>query len=541
MLLSQVAETVPEKAGGTGGELAEVGQELGGKVVGAGQQTWEQLSTQFTEMASVYLPKVLAALVVLIVGWILALIVAALARGVSRRLARTQWFNKWVSAEEGREIATVSRTVGKAVFYLFMLFVLVAFFQILGLTAVTQPLTAFLNQVFEYAPRLVAAAVLLFVAWVVATVLRFTIRSVLTAAKVDRRLTRQAGVDTDEDMPLTKTLSEATYWLTFLLFLPAMLDALKVPGMLAPVEGMVDSVLGFLPNLFAAAIILAIGWFVARIAQRFAANLLEAVGIDRLSERVGLATLMGGSRLSGALGLLVYVLAFVPVIIASLNALKIEAVTQPASEMLDTMLGTIPGIISAVLVVGVAYVVGHIVSGIVTNLLTAIGFDRLPFHLGIAQATPTGGRTPSQITGTIVMVAIVLFAIMQALPMLGFDLMAAMLAEFLQFATRVFLGLVIFGFGLYFARLVGDLIRDSAVENAQLLSRIARVSIIVLAGAMGLQQIGLAEEIVNIAFGITAGAIAVAAAIAFGFGGRDAAKALIDDFAKDRRHRIKGQ
>jgi Mechanosensitive ion channel, conserved TM helix len=532
--------TVPEKAGQTAADLADVGQDLGGKVVGAGEQTWDTLRAQFTEIVSVYLPKAAAALVVLIVGWLIALVVAAVARGVARRLGRTRWFGKWVSAEEGREIADVSHTVGRAVFYLFMLFVLVAFFQTLGLTAVTEPLTAFLNQVFEYAPRLVAAAVILFIAWVVAKILRFAVRSALSAAKVDRRLTRQTGVDSVDDVPLTNTLSEATYWLTFLFFLPAVLDALAVPGMLSPVQQMVTQVLGFLPNLFAAAVILAIGWFVARIAQRFAANLLDALGIDRLSERVGLATIMGGNRLSAVLGLVVYVLVFVPVIIASLNALKIEAITRPASDMLDTMLGTIPGIISAVFVVGVAWVVGHVVSGIVTNLLTAIGFDRLPFHLGLASATPHGGRSPSQIAGYIVMVAIVLFAIMQALPMLGFNLLASMMSEFLVFATQVFLGLVIFGFGLYFARLVGDIIRDSAIDNALLLSRIARVAIIAVAGAMGLQQTGLAAEIVNIAFGITAGAIAVAAAVAFGIGGREAAKTMIDDFVKARGHKAKG-
>ena len=539
MLLSHL-KAVPETVGKTGADLAEVGQDLGGKVVGAGEQTWETLRTQFTEMASVYLPKAAAALIVLIVGWIVALIVAAVARSVARRLGRTQWFSKWFSAQEGREIADVSHTVGKAAFYLFMLFVLVAFFQTLGLTMVTEPLTAFLNQVFEYAPRLVAAAVILFTAWVVAKILRFAVRSVLAAAKIDRRLTRQAGVDTVEDMPLTKTLSEATYWLTFLLFLPAVLDALAVPGMLSPVQNMVTQVLGFLPNLFAVAVILAIGWFVARIAQRFAANLLDAVGIDRLSDRVGLATIMGGNRLSAVLGLVVYVLVFVPVIIAALNALQIEAVTRPASEMLDTMLGTIPGIISAVFVVGVAWVVGHVVSGIVTNLLTAVGFDRVPHHLGVAAATPQGGRTPSQIAGYIVMVAIVLFAILQALPMLGFDLLASMMSEFLVFASQVFLGLVIFGFGLYFARLVGDIIRDSAIDNALLLSRIARVAIIAVAGAMGLQQTGLAAEIVNIAFGITIGAIAIAAAIAFGIGGREAAKTMIDDFVTARRQKAKG-
>ena len=54
---------------------------------------------------------------------------------------------------------------------------------------------------------------------------------------------------------------------------------------------------------------------------------------------------------------------------------------------------------------------------------------------------------------------------------------------------------------------------------------------------MGLRQMNLAQEIINLAFGLTLGAVAIAAAIAFGIGGRDAAKALVDDFVKSRRGR----
>ena len=57
---------------------------------------------------------------------------------------------------------------------------------------------------------------------------------------------------------------------------------------------------------------------------------------------------------------------------------------------------------------------------------------------------------------------------------------------------------------------------------------------------MGLQQMGLAQEIVNLAFGITLGAIAIAGAIAFGIGGRDAAKKLVDDFVEARRQTESG-
>jgi hypothetical protein len=515
-----------------GKKAMEAGKEMGQQVVGTGQETWDQVTTQVTHLVGSYLPNVLAALGVLIVGWLVALIVAGAVGIVLRRLKPFARVSKSIAGEGAPEAPDVSPRVAKGVFYLLMLFVLVAFFQTLGLTIVTEPLNAFLKQVFTYAPRIIAASVLLFAAWMVATGVRFVIRKVLTAAKMDKRLTREAGVEGDSDLPLTRTISEASYWLIYLLFLPAVLDALAVPGLLAPVQDMVQQILGFLPNLFGAAVILGIGWFVARIVQRVVTNLLAAAGADRLSERVGLATLIGDNKLSGVLGLGVYILILVPVIVGSLNALKIEAVTTPASQMLNTIVGALPGIFAAVLVVGVAYVVGRVVSELAANLLQGLGFDKLPARLGLAREPIAGRRTPSQIAGTIILVAVVLFATMQALPMLGFDLLAGMMSQFLTFATSVLVGLVIFGFGLFFAKLLAELIRDSSIANASLLATLARVSILILAGAMGLQQMGLAQEIVNLAFGITLGAVAVAAAIAFGFGGRDAAKRLVDEFTE---------
>ena len=105
----------------------------------------------------------------------------------------------------------------------------------------------------------------------------------------------------------------------FLLFLPAVLGALELQGLLEPVQGMINQILGFLPNIFAAGLILAVGWFVARIVQQIVTNLLAAIGADQLSKRVGLAPVLGKQQLSGLLGLVVYVLILIPVLIAAIS------------------------------------------------------------------------------------------------------------------------------------------------------------------------------------------------------------------------------
>ncbi len=67
------------------------------------------------------------------------------------------------------------------------------------------------------------------------------------------------------------------------------------------------------------------------------------------------------------------------------------------------------------------------------------------------------------------------------------------------------------------------MVLSSGSPHAELLSKLARLSVLVLAGAIALQQLGVADEIIVIAFGVLIGAIALTGVIAFGLGGRDVA------------------
>ena len=487
---------------------------------------------QITQLVGAYIPSLIGALAILIVGWLVALVVSAIVRGALHRTTLDNRLARWIVGEEEAEAVEVERWIAKGVYYLIMLFVLIAFFQTLGLTIIAEPLNQLLIQVFQYAPRLLGAGLLLLIAWIVARALKLIILRVLSAAKIDERLGSEAGLEEEKRVPLAQTIGNAVYWLVFLLFLPAVLSALALEGLLEPVQGMISKVLGFLPNIFAAGLILVIGWFIARIVQRIVANMLVAIGADRLSEQVGLAPVLGKQRLSGLLGLVLYVLILIPVLIAALNALALEAITRPASNMLNTILGALPAIFAASLVVMIAYGVGRVVAGLITNLLMGAGFNAVLARLGLGKEPAEGERTPSEIVGYLVLVGIMLFATIEASRLLGFVFLAEVAAVFTVFAGQVILGLIIFAVGLYLANLASTTIQASGAAQAGLLALAARVSILVLAGAMGLRQMGLANEIINMAFGLVLGAIAVAVAVAFGLGGREIAARELEEWLR---------
>ena len=486
---------------------------------------------EFVLRFGTYLPSLVGALAILLLGWIIALLVAGIVRGALRRTTLDERIASWLMGGRTFKGVEVEQWIAKFVFYFILLFALVAFFETLGLSLIAESLDDFLGQIASYFPRFVEAGFVLLVAWIVASACRLVAMRVLSLAKIDKQLEVQAGVRHEKGVPLAKTLSDAIYWLMFLLFLPALLDALTLEGLLEPVQGMTDKVLSFLPNLLAAGLLLLVGWFAARIVQRIITNLLAAVGIDQLGERVGIAKILGTQTLSVMLGVVSYILVLIPVLIASLNALGLDAVTEPASNMLGIILSAIPSVFAAVIIIIFAYVVGRVVGGLVTNLLGAIGFDKVLQLLGFDSDMRATWK-PSDVAGYLVLVAILLFAFIEALGLLGFDVLANLTAEFIVFSGHIVFGLVIFAVGLYLANVASNAVSASRSKQADFLALAARISILVFAGAMALRQMGLANEIISIAFGLILGSLAVALALAFGLGGRDVAAKHLEEWTK---------
>ena len=236
--------------------------------------------------------------------------------------------------------------------------------------------------------------------------------------------------------------------------------------------------------------------------------------------------------------------------------------------MLNQILNALPKIFTAALILVIAYVLGKFVSDLVTNILTSIGFNNVFQWIGVPSpratrtttiiipsetadpetpylgqesglqpsAVPT--RTPSELVGIIVLVGIMLFATITATNILQIEALTLIVGGIIVIAGRILAGLVIFAVGLYLANLAFNLITSSDSRQSKILGQTARIAIIALVSAMALQQMGIAPDIINLAFGLLLGAIAVAIALAFGLGARDIAagqvREWLDSFKEDR-------
>jgi hypothetical protein len=489
-----------------------------------------------------FLPNLAGALLTLLVGWLIAVVLSNVVRGL---LKKTDADNRLAGLITGNSRSTLNtdKLVGGIVFWVIFLMAVLGFLNALNLTVVAQPLNSVLNQIFAFMPKLGSAALLAGMAWLIATAVRAIVTR--TAGAVMPAMSRRMSVGDNQVLP-SETLGNALYWFVFLFFLPMILQVLELQGPLAPVQNLLNDFLGALPNLFKAALIGVAGWFIARTVREIVTNILAAAGTERLAAKIGLNKAAPGQSLSGLLGTIVYAMILIPTAVAALDALRIPAISGPATSMLQQVLNAIPQILTAAGIMAVAFFISQFIGDLVSNLLSGLGFNSIFKTLGINELTDstpaartttttstqpgtqiqpvaTAKRTPSEVAGIIARVGVMLVAAIAATGVLNIPALTSLVTGLVQISGQVLSGVVVFAIGLYLANLAAKVVSSSGSHQSQILGQVARLSILAFVGAMALQQMGIAPNIVNLAFGLLLGAIAIAIAISFGLGGRDVA------------------
>ncbi len=466
-------------------------------------------------------PKLATAIGILIAGWIIALIVrAAIIKGL-----RFVGIGERTKASLGG--LSIENVLGKLAFWLIILVTLLGVFQTLDLQGISGPIDGMVRNIFAYLPQIIGGAVLALLAWLLAAAARAASVKALSLTSLDETLALQAG------MPATsQSIGNVLFGLIILFFLPTILEALQLEGLLAPVNALLNQILTALPKIFVACLIGFAGWFVAKTLRSLVTNLAYATGADRLLASSGIPEPI---QISKVLGMLVFIFVFVPALVAALDALEMESVSRPAADMLNMMLHAIPNVIAALVILGLAFYVGRFASQLASSLLVSLGFDGVPKKLGLSDEV-TQGLSISNIVGRVMMLFIMLFAAVEAANRLGFYQVRDVVTMFIRFGGQILLGSIILAIGFWIANIAYRAILRLGGAEIKNVAAIARIAILTLVMAMGLRAMGLANEIVNMAFGLTLGAVAIAVALSFGLGGREAAGRQMEYWLSKMRH-----
>ena len=457
---------------------------------------------------------ILAAIVILLVGWIIALIVAASVKKLLQKLNT----NHRLSSATGHK-PNIENLLSKLVFWFVIILAVVGALNVLNISGVSDPFSNMVGRVLAFIPNLLAAVAVGFIGWILAGLVKAGLTNVLARTEMDEKLSNEVGVGS-----LSSNIGEIFYWLVLLLFLPIVLSILGLTGLLIPVQNMVNEAVAYLPNLLIAGVIIFVGYILAKIVRGIVEGLSNSLGLQTQAEKIGL---FKNSNVSKFLGSFVFAIIIITALIVAFEALGIEAISQPATAMLNQIMYAIPQIIAAGLILIVAYVVSRFVGRLVAELVSGAGVDEIPMKLDVQRFL--GQTRVSDIIGCLIVFFTMLFAVSEAADRLGLEQISVLIAMFIQFGASILLGAVILVVGFWLANVVANVIQRGEYNSSRWLGNLVRILIMGLVIAMGLRAMGIADSIVNLAFGLTLGSVAVAFALAFGLGGRQPAERLLSD------------
>ncbi len=400
----------------------------------------------------------------------------------------------------------------------------------------TEPARYWQDQLLLWGPKVLFALLILVVTHFVAKAVQWAVAKLIDRMPV---LKRHPGVGGDS---IGSELGRLAYWLVWLVGLIAALQPLGLSGVLTPVTALTNEVFAFLPRMLGAGLFFFAGLILARIVRHVVEAALGALNLERLMSRAGvsigeapLAVDESGvaqegvapvrSSIARAVGVTVSAIIIIFAAIGALQILQISAISDPATSMLNAIALSIPNVLAALVWLALALIIGRWAKSLLETVLPSLGFDNAVRALGIMPVN----AVPSRVIGTIAMIAAIIVGIMEAARQVGGDSMAAMLFQITELGGKVIFGTVIIVVGIFLARILANLVGSSTGE-ASYAQTIVKYAIITLFTAIGLTFMGLADQIVMLAFGLILGSAAVATAIAFGLGGRDYAARLLEEW-----------
>lgn len=392
-----------------------------------------------------------------------------------------------------------------------------------------------LQNIIQAIPNILMALFLLLLAWIIAKVAKTIIVKGGEKAKLPQLFEKaKLAHSSEEGMNLLKTIGQLVYFLVFIFILPSVLDALGMRAVSDPISNMVRSFLAFIPNLIGAGLILFVGWILAKLGRDVVTNIANSFGLDRLSQKVGLAkeTDMGKTEssdgISTILGNIVYALIIIPVVISALQVLNIEAISRPAINMLDQILGMIPNIIAASILLIIGILIAKLVGGLIKSLLTGTGIDSLTDGLQNHESLSTIPTfSISTIIAEVVRYLIMILFVVEALNVLKLSVLQRVGTAIIAYLPFLLGALITLTVGVFAASFVQKFI-DKFTGRPSFLGKVLRYFIIGFTVFMTLDQLKLAPNIVNLTFLATVGALAVAFALSFGMGGKEFASKQLE-------------
>ena len=218
------------------------------------------------------------------------------------------------------------------------------------------------------------------------------------------------------------------------------------------------------------------------------------------------------------------------------------ALLAPLTELGQKLYALLPNVLAMTIILAGGLLIAWLTGSLLERVLRAIGIDRLSDRAGLSAALVRGGvkTDPSRLIGRAGYWLVFVFAAMAALGALNVQPVSQFIQSFLAYLPHLFTSLLIVIAGYLLSNFVSQAVLIAAVNAglppARSLAASSRWAVRLVAAAMALEQLGIAQQVVVVGFGILLGGVVLAAAIAFGLGARDLAKGYLDQRIATKMH-----
>lgn len=385
----------------------------------------------------------------------------------------------------------------------------------------------FAESISNFLPDLLGALLVLFVGWLIAKGIKALVVRLLRKTQWDEKLLGRADVGDSNVF-----IGNIFYYIIMIIVILIVLEILGVNEVLTPLENMVGEFLSFIPNLIAAILIGFVGYMLAKFVSKLIS--ISGTFLDKMVDKTGFKET---DKLVSILQKVVFLIIFIPFLIQAFNALEMEAISGPANDILVDFTNLIGEILIAALILLVFIWGGRYLANFLEDLFKSLGLDRAAEKIQIHNMIGAN-QSLSKIVANLIYFFLVFFGVITAVEILGLTQLTETLDKILEVTGQIIFGLIILAVGNYISLLIYNTMSKSRSSN--FIASIVRWASLALFIAIALRTMGIANEIVELAFGLTLGAIAVAVALSYGLGGRDAAgkhfAEIIQKFKSDTKN-----
>lgn len=334
-----------------------------------------------------------------------------------------------------------------------------------------------------------ALALLMFLGgWLVAKLIAAATFQVLKKTDLDNKLAAKLGLTMlledrekkpgDEDA-LERGVAKVVYWLAMALVVVAVLDYAGLEQTAAPIQRLVDTVIQALPLVGKAILILAVAYVAGLILRKLVTKTLKVMGIDKRIAKLdveaagevaaGEAVAKDGAEqpksFSETVGQVVFWLIMTLGLAGAFDALQIEAISVPLSNVINTLMGLLPIVGIAALIMLGGFLLSKVVRVIVTSALESLGFDKLVSKFKLDGLF--GGSSPSKVVGWLVMALIMVQTVIAALHQVGLETlsrpMTNMMSQFWDLLPSLAVSALFVVLGVFAGRLLRSIVHKALV------------------------------------------------------------------------------